>query len=117
MKHQDINGHDIQPGDYVAYAALWDRSATLKYGIVVKLKERKPKWYKNTGNPPEPTVGVVSVDRTTKWEAGVCLGVTWELQAKGREVTLGFLDRMLVVDEISVPETVRRILDEHKPSR
>lgn len=116
VKHKDINGHDIKPGNYVLYAALWDRSATLKYGIVVKLKKREKRWSFNDHEDDEPTVGVISVDRTYKsYDNGQPTGLIWGLQAKGKEVTLGFLDRLCVVHEESVPKAVRKILDEYKP--
>lgn len=96
---KDINGTSILSGDYVLYAALWDRSATLKYGRVTIIKKREAKWRGDS----VVAVQVVSVDRD--------FDRNWELQAKGRPVSLGFPDRMVVVPEKSVPKEAREILD------
>jgi hypothetical protein len=101
-KHIDIAGQPILVGSLIAYAALWSRSATLKYGRVTRLEEREPSSWGN--GQPIPTVRAVSVDRS--------FGDKWELQNKGREVSLGFVDRMLVVNGGQVPEEAFRLLHE-----
>lgn len=120
--HYDIADNEINPGDFVVYAALWDRSATLKYGIVTRLSERKKSEYtRNEGD--KYTVRVLSVDRTTRWVLvpnGPSLGttshverrktVTWELQKNGKEMALGFLDRLLVVPVAMVPVEALTVL-------
>ena len=99
VEHKDLAGNDIRVGDYVAYAALWSRSAVLKFGIVVALKERG-----NTG-----TIGVITVDRSWMWGATPPRRI-WELQNNGREITLGFTDRCIVVSGSSVPNEVLGLL-------
>jgi hypothetical protein len=87
MEYKDIVGKEIQVEDFIIYAALWDRSATLKFGIVTQLSQREN---------GDPTIKVITVDRTYK-------GV-WGLQNNGRPITLGFLDRLMVLNEIDVNE-------------
>ena len=108
-KHEDIAGNPIKEGDYVLYAALWSRSATLKYGRVIKLTMAKsPDW---RGESP-PKVQVVTVDRgwDDKWEIQ---GGGWENKdpEKAKLVTLGFVDRMMVVTKAQIPEDARKLLD------
>jgi hypothetical protein len=110
-KHEDLAGNAITQGDYVVYAALWSRSATLKYGRVTKLVTEAKDW--DGKKKPVTKVQVVSVDRTFKDD--------WELQGGGwndkddpekcKLQTLGFLDRMLVVTKTQVPEAARALLD------
>lgn len=107
-KYVDIAGDPIEVGDYIVYAALWSRSATLKYGRVVKLVEKKDEYSNKVSHKAQ----VVSVDRS--WDD------KWELQGGGwskkpiekyQVQTLGFLDRMLVVRKEQVPDEARELLD------
>lgn len=101
LSYKDIAGQVIKPGDTVLYASLWDRSATLKYGRVTRLCGREDQGL--YGKRKEvPTIRVVTVDRD--WDG------KWEIQKKGTEVTLMFLDRMLVVFPAQVPAEVVRLL-------
>lgn len=110
--HFDLAGEPFYPGALVVYAALWDRSAVLKYGIVTRLKRRQENDYMTwsaracIGKVPtkdgDYTVGVITVDRV------VFDG--WKLQKDGKEITLGFLDRMLVVHQDMVPKEAAGIL-------
>ncbi len=108
-KHEDLAGNPIKVGDYVAYAALWSRSATLKYGRVLALTETKVPSY---GSEKAPKVQVVTVDRSwdDSWEIQ---GGGWENKdpAKAKLVTLGFVDRMLVVTKAQIPDDARKLLD------
>lgn len=109
MKYKDLNGIDIRPGDYIVYSALWDRSAILKYGVVTRLEKRKGSYYSNTQEVP--TLRVVSVDRSGRWNKETNEHYyVWELQNKGKEITLGFLDRLLVVPKAMVPEEAFNLL-------
>ena len=101
---RDLSGILIAPGDYIVYAALWDRSAVLKYGLVTRLGLSKPRYsYKlKKHDVQEPTVRVVTVDRDFEHK--------WELQKKGNEVALGFVDRLLVISDDCVPEDARKLL-------
>ncbi len=84
---KDALGCTVAVGDFVVYAALWDRSATLKVGLVVGLGEREDG--RNVG-PFGPgrryekfarrTLKVISADRN--WSN------KWTLQKKGGVVTL-----------------------------
>jgi hypothetical protein len=97
IEHRDIQGAPIKVGDIVCYAALWSRSATLRYGRVTELAERKERSWDDS--EPIPTLRVVTVDRNYNDQ--------WEFQNKGRPVTLSFLDRMMVVpDEMVAPDAL-----------
>ncbi len=100
MNYEDLAGYEIKPGFLIVYAATLGRSPVLKYGIVTRLEQTKPDNYGN--RPQSPTIRAITVDRS--W------GKKWELQKKGREVALSFLDRLLVVD--SIPEQAKEILHE-----
>lgn len=102
MTHEDISGAEIHVGDYIVYAALWNRSATLKYGRVVSQGSRSDGW-KGTETP---TVRAITVDR--HWRYGE--EKRWELQNNGKPISLGFLDRLLVVPETLVPAGARSAL-------
>lgn len=110
----DLSDREIVPGCYVCYAALWSRSAMMKFGRVTRLGERKRnKW--DAESKSDPVVVVVTVDRTYARDpnTGRCdyNKLVWELQAKGREITLSFPERMIVVDESRVPGEARDLLD------
>jgi len=111
MDHKDIAGQSIKPGAFVIYAALWDRCATLKYGIVTKLRIRPDITLPPKGGYPQgrPTIRVLSVDRSTRHHQGTWT-VYWELQKEGKEMALGFLDRLLVVPENVVPDEALKLL-------
>lgn len=106
VEYYDIADNRISVGDTVAYAASWGRCPTLKYGLVVRLAERESKHWNKKGM--EPTIRVVTVDRTTIMVAGV-REETWVLQKDGKEVALAFLDRLLVVPHTHVPQKVKHI--------
>lgn len=117
-EYRDLANQPINVGDIVCYAALWSRSAVLRYGRVKSLKTRKDKW-KDAQNTDQLTnqltIGVVGVDRVHKsgrnphtlewlfWEE-------WDITKKGHEITLGFLDRLLVVRPEQLPREVRDLL-------
>lgn len=104
--HLDIAGKRIEVGDFILYAALWDRSATLKYGLVTKLAEREESWVPALRGPGKvPTIRAISVDRGWHHE-----GRRWSLQKQGKPITLSFTDRMLAVGVADVPAEVRTML-------
>jgi hypothetical protein len=98
-EHRDAAGSQIEVGDLICYAALWSRSATLRFGRVLSLNERAPSW---PDIDPTPTIRAVTVDRGWKGE--------WELQKSGGPVALGFLDRLLVVPPECVPDGALALL-------
>jgi len=57
-----------------------------------------------------PPLRALTVDRDMKWENGKKLGFVWEIQKEGKEVALGFLDRLLVVT--SLPAGAKKVLNE-----
>jgi len=113
----DVADNEIEVGAYIVYAALWSRSATLKYGRVVKCvtaEQDKYDYAKDTSAKVEYyKIQVVSVDRSynDKWELqGAGWGEKHDV-SKVKIQTLSFLDRMLIVDKYQVPEEARKLLD------
>lgn len=96
----DLNGTLIQPGQYIVYAALWDRSAVLKYGFVVRIGTSKPAMYRE----PSEFVSAITVERG--WKEG-----TWNLQKDGKPIALHFENRILVISAEQVPEEVKALLN------
>lgn len=94
MEYRDILHNPLDTGDFIIYAALWDRSATLKFGIITE-KSSRVETYKGE----IPTLKVITVDREIKFTEN---GHTheWELQNKGRPITLSFLDRLMYMSMI-----------------
>ena len=99
LNYKDLAGQPIKPGGIVVYAALWSRSAMLKYGRVTRLCSRGGQY---EGQGTVSPIRVVTVDRNRN--------DAWEIQKKGTEITLMFLDRMLVVPPALVPPEVFRLL-------
>lgn len=99
LEYKDLADQPIAVGDYVVYSAAAGRSAVMKMGQVVALGKRKGHEYRQPGwervDTVHPTLKVVSVDA---WRGDS----SWRnaLQNKGRPVTLGFLDRVLVVTNV-----------------
>lgn len=111
-EHKDFLGEPIKEGDFIAYTALWDRSPILKFGVVVRLKEREnTQDYESGKRVSAATIGIISADRVT-WNGFKRLDkYVWELQKDGKEITLGFCDRCIVVERRRVPVDVRDLLD------
>lgn len=98
--YRDLTEREIFVGDYIVYSALWGRCAVLKYGKVVGLVEKKHEW---RADEIEYKAKVVTVDRDHNDQ--------WRAQANGRPITLGFLDRMMVVSPDQVPGEARAVID------
>jgi hypothetical protein len=119
VTHKDITGAPIKVGAYIVYAALWDRSATLKFGRVVALAEAKRQEYDSRERLPLK-VQCVTVDRDGpgKWYVQGRDRYSIEEESRGGKaakstlVTLGFLDRMMVVSAWQLPANVRKLLDD-----
>lgn len=105
MEYKDIAGRAITVGAIVCYAALWDRSATLRYGKVTALKSRPAQRWMPEG-PVALTLRLTAVDRD---HDGV-----WHIINNGNAITLSFLDRLLVVPDILVPVSALRLLKASK---
>lgn len=86
----DIQGAGIEPGDFIAYAALWSRSAILKVGLVREVKDGK-------------------IKATTAWKNWQG---EWAIQGKGKATTLAFPDRVVVLYATSVPSELQKLLEE-----
>jgi len=99
--YDDRAGNPIRVGDYIVYAALWDRSATLKFGRVTELTTRKEEDWKT--HTKEPTVKAVSVD--------LWFDKGHKLQNDGHPVTLAFFDRILSIEGYMVPGDAKKLLD------
>lgn len=87
-------GQDIKVGDYIVYAGLADRSAVLRAGRVLELKDTG-KVFCQTWN--------LFKSQGYSWQEG-------ERSGKQKNVTLGFLDRMVVVPAESVSEKIKHDL-------
>ena len=104
LVYKDLFGRDIEVGDYIVYAAVDGRSGTLRTGRVLKLTTSKPsKW---SDDPPEAKIFCSSWSnfRARGW------GKDDETSGRQKNVTLGFLDRMIVVDESQVSEKIKKDL-------
>lgn len=105
--YKDMFGHDIKVGDYIVYAALADRSGVLRAGRVLELTHSKPRW---PDEVVEPKV------KAESWNNYRSQNVPWnnpaaEISGKQKSVTLGFLDRLIVVPESIVSAKVKADLD------
>lgn len=107
-EHTDLFGREIKVGDYIVYSALDTRSATLRVGQVLALKFTKPTYsYRNDGKP-------VAKVFCKSWSNFRCSG--WraedgEVSGRQKDVTLGFLTRVVVVDPSTLSEKVKKDLD------
>lgn len=111
LEYVDLAGNPISVGDYVAYAALWNRSSVLKYGKVVELDERLvgPATFPNAdGDRRTPTLKVITVDQQVSYDRDWMPTIEWRVQNGGKVVTLGYLDRVLVVADHQIPWEARR---------
>jgi hypothetical protein len=114
VTHKDIAGVPIKVGAYIVYAALWDRSATLKFGRVVNLT------HGSTEGRQGPKVQCVTVDRDGRDNWYVQGLDSYQVAAEQRGgkvakptlVTLGYLDRLMVVSASQLPANVRKLLDD-----
>ena len=115
MKHLDLAGHEIKPGDFIVYAALAGRSATMKYGRITKLAFREKSWKTRDGGE-HPTVRAVTADRHQRWLPHSDTYIEeWQVQNKGKEITLGYLEQLLVIPEALVPAEALNELLKHAP--
>jgi len=93
-EYKDMFGRDIKVGDYIVYGGLADRSAVLRAGRVLRLTEN----------------GKIFCESWNNYQAK---GYSWETEEKSgkqKNVTLGFLDRLIVVPEDYVSEKIKRDL-------
>ena len=110
--YKDMFGRDIKVGDYVVYAGLADRSAVMRAGRVIELthsKEQVSLYDRKTGEHSygyEPKIKCESWNnfRSQGWKGE-------EKSGKQKAVSLGFLDRLVVVPAEYVSEKVKKDLD------
>ena len=100
LEYKDMFGRDIHVGDYIVYAAMDGQSATLRSGQVIELKAPK-----NWRGEAEPKLFVKS---WSNWK-----GARNDGEGSGRQknVTLAFLNRVVVVDPNTVSPKVKADLD------
>lgn len=109
LEYKDLFGNDIKVGDYIVYAAVDGRSGTLRSGRVLKLTTSKPdKWSPN--KPLEPKVMCAT---WSNFRAQSTWRTNAESEPSGRQknVTLGFLDRMIVVPADQVSDKIKKDLN------
>lgn len=99
--YKDLFGRDIKVGDYIVYAAVDGRSATMRTGRVLELSHSKPSEYGS--DPIEPKITVSS------WSNFRAKGRSNDHERSGRQknVKLGFLDRLVVVPEDKVSDKIK----------
>lgn len=99
--YKDMFGRQINVGDYIVYAGLADRSAVMRAGRVLALTQSKTEY-----SDPEPKIRVSSWNnfrsRTYNGE---------EKSGRQKDVSLGFLDRLIVVPEDYVSDKIKSDLD------
>jgi hypothetical protein len=104
FEYKDMFGRDIKVGDYIVYGAVDGRSGTLRAGQVVELTYSKSDY-----GDPSPKI-------TAKSWSNFRSRDSWN-SPKGKEtgrqknVSLGFLDRLIVVPAETVGEQVKKDLD------
>lgn len=108
FEYRDMFGREIKVGDYIVYAGLADRSAVMRAGRVVALTHSKEKvsiYDRTTGDRRydyEPKI------RCESWNNFRSQGWNGEDKSgKQKAVSLGFLDRLVVVPEEYVSQKVK----------
>jgi hypothetical protein len=103
-EYKDLFNKEIKVGDYIVYAANDGRCGVLRIGKVVELTVSKEEDYYTKKKSPKiraKSACYRMVDYDTR-EYG------WQKQ---KDVSLGFFERLVVMDENAVPEDARKILD------
>lgn len=100
FEYKDMFGRDIKVGDYIVYAGLADRSGVLRAGRVIELTHSKTGY-----GEPEPKI------KCESWNNFRAQGYSWDKDSgrsgKQKAVSLGFLDRLIVVPEEIVSQKVK----------
>lgn len=107
----DYGGTTIREGDFIVYAALLGRCACVRYGLVTRLVEPKKKseWDRSKTKP----IRVVAVQ--DEYQHNIDRGKPpWSLLNEGKEISLGFPDRLVVMEPKQVPVAVRSLLFQAK---
>lgn len=112
FEYRDMFGREIKVGDYIVYGAVDGRSGTLRAGRVIELTHSKDKvsiYDRETGehrHDYEPKIKCESWSnfRSRDWGGK-------EKSGKQKAVSLGFLDRLIVVPAEIVSDKVKKDLD------
>jgi hypothetical protein len=100
FEYKDMFGRDIKVGDYIVYGAVDGRSGTLRAGRVLELT------YGSVGYKCGPKV---KVDTWSNFRAQGWNGET-KSGKQSKAVSLGFLDRLVVVDPSTVSDKIKQDL-------
>lgn len=101
--YKDLFGREIKEGDYIVYSAVDGRSATMRTGQVLKLTMSKPRW---SSDEPEPKIFCSSWSnfRAKGW------GKDDETSGRQKNVTLSFMDRLIVINEDQISDKIKQDL-------
>lgn len=111
-EYRDMFGREIKVGDYIVYAGLADRSAVLRAGRVIELTYSKTGSVKYDPKTGERTLVKEPKIRCESWNNYRSQGWNGEERSgKQKAVSLGFLDRLIVVPEEYVSQKVKDDLD------
>ena len=129
--HKDATERDIQKGAYVAYAVTTGSRAGLKFGAVVKLKEKATtvnRWdQQNQTYVPEPhieyKIQIISAEYAYIYNAPPgSPSFKWQIQGKkkgklAKVQTLDRLDRVIVLHPDQVHPEAKKLLDKELHER
>lgn len=101
--HVDFGGQPIKPGALIIYPAQEGHRCVLKFAIVTRL-ERNEKW-----SVKRPTLRVISTTENG-YVRGRGFVEEWTLYRDGKEITLQYPDRVMMVDKDEVPVRARELL-------
>lgn len=123
LEWKDVLGHEIKPGDTVAYATQAGSSSVMKFGRVIELSKEKDRFVYSPTNGSWK-VKAVTVERIIdcRWvDDQSCPGgkrridrIRWALQRNGNRIAL-YCHAMIVMAAHSIPEEARKLLDEKTP--
>ena len=100
----DKSGKPIMVGAYIVYGHALGRSAGLRFGKVLAIREKGPSHYPSSLDSLA-SIRVIGVD--DDWN-------TNEPKLCSRTGTLQFPNRLLVLEAEDLPETHRQLLDGYK---
>ena len=112
-EHTDLFGNQINVGDYIVYSAADGQSSTLRVGQVLELKMAEQKgWDHKTMTSKKIDVAKVLCKSWSNFRSeGYSFGEPVECNGRQKNVTLGFLTRVLVVHPDSVSDKIKKDLD------
>ena len=105
LQYRDMFGQPIKVGDYIVYGAVDGRSGTLRAGHVVALLASKPRF----DGDDEPLMPKIRVRSWSNFRSRPFAGLHGDTKTTGRQkdVVLGFLDRLVVVDPKTISEKIK----------